>query len=359
LGESHAQKRKRALTTTIFTLNPCGSACISIVGYIYLVLPRLFMKRVFIDTDGEFDDFMALVLAMKSKDLSVEGISTLSGIRNLRDTTDDVLNAVELLGREDIPVGEGLEVSMSQNLTEERKSILRIWKSGGRTSTNAIRKPRIKPVKEDGVSLMIRKIMETPDEVSLITLGALTNVASALLREPRFAKKVKDVFSMGGAVLVPGNTTSVAEFNIWGDPLAAKIFFNSDMHITMVGLETYYQPVLSGEEWAHVRNANEATRYCFENFDPWFKYLIGLHPDWKGGLQVGDALTIGVAIDPSLVKSKKCFVDVETRGELTMGQTVAYGLSRRHPTTREQNTDLTVDCDWKRFNRLFVERTTS
>jgi purine nucleosidase len=317
------------------------------------------MKRVFIDTDGEFDDFMALVLALKSRDLNIEGISTLSGIRNLRDSTDDVLNAVELLGRSDIPVAEGLEVSMSQNLALERKNILRIWKSGGRASTRAIRRPGIKPVDVDGVSLMIRKIMEAPGEVTLITLGALTNVASALLREPMFARKVKEVYTMGGAVLVPGNTTPVAEFNIWGDPLAAKIFFNSGMQITMVGLETYYQPVLSGEEWARVKEANEATRYCFENFDPWFRYLVGLHPDWKGGLQVGDALTVGAAIDPTLMKCRRCFVDVETRGELTSGQTVAYGLSRRHATEKGLNTNLTVDCDWERFNRLFVERAIS
>ena len=317
------------------------------------------MKRVFIDTDGEFDDVMALILALKSRDLSVEGISTLSGIRNLRDSTDDVLNTVELLGRPDIPIAEGVEVSMSQDLTQTRRDMLKIWRGGGRSSTKAIRRPGLTPVKEDGVSLMIRTVMENPGDVTLITLGALTNVASALLREPKMAKRVKEVYSMGGAVLVPGNTTPVAEFNIWGDPQAARIFFNSGMHITMVGLETYYKPVLSGEEWASVREANPATRYCFENFDPWFKYLIGLHPDWGGGLQVGDALTVGAAIDPSLMTSKSCFVDVETRGELTVGQTVAYGLSRRHPAPKEPNTDLTVDCDWKRFNKLFVERVTS
>ena len=317
------------------------------------------MKKILVDTDGEFDDFMALVLALKSKDLSVEAITTLSGIRSLRDSTDDVLNAVELLGRGDIPVGEGLEVSMSQDLTVERRNILRVWKAGGRSSTRAIRKPGLKPGKEDGVSLMIRTIMENPGEVTLVTLGALTNVASALLREPGIARKVKEVYSMGGAVLVPGNTTPVAEFNIWGDPLAAKIFFNSGMHITMVGLETYYQPVLTGDDWSRVREANPATRYCLENFDPWFRYLISLHPDWNGGLQVGDALTVGATIDPSLMKSRRCFIDVETQGSLTIGQTVAYGLSRRNPAPREPNTDLTVDCDWRRFNKLFIDRVTS
>ena len=317
------------------------------------------MKKILIDTDGEFDDFMALALALKSRDLSVEAITTLSGIRNLRDSTDDVLNAVDLFGRGDIPVGEGLEVSMSQDLTEERRNILKIWKTGGRTSTKATRKPGIKPVKEDGVSLMIRTINENPGEIMLVTLGALTNVATALLRDPRIAKKVKEVYSMGGAVLVPGNTTPVAEFNIWGDPVAAKIFFNSGMHITMVGLETYYQPVLSGEEWSKVREANPATRYCFENFDPWLKYLYSLHSDWKCGLQVGDGLTVGTVIDPSLMKSRRCFVDVETRGELTIGQTVGYGLSRRNPAPKEPNTDLTVDCDWRRFNKLSLDRVTS
>jgi len=317
------------------------------------------MKRVFIDTDGEFDDVMALVLALKSRDLSVEGISTLSGIRSLRDSTDDVLNTIELLGRNDIPVGEGLEISMSQDLTEERKNILNIWKKGGRTSTRAVRKPKVRTSREDGVSLMVRTIMENPGEITLITLGALTNVAAALLREPRVAKRVKDVYTMGGAVLVPGNTTPVAEFNIWGDPLAAKIFFNSGMHITMVGLETYYQPVLTSEEWERVRQANDATRYCFEDFEPWFNYLVGLHPEWKGGLQIGDALTVGAALDPNLMKSRRCFIDVETKGELTSGQTVAYGLSRRHSLPKEPNTDLNVDCDWKRFNRLFIERVLS
>ncbi|MGD0803502.1 MAG: nucleoside hydrolase [Candidatus Bathyarchaeia archaeon] len=317
------------------------------------------MKKILVDTDGEFDDFMALVLALKSKDLSVEAITTLSGIRSLRDSTDDVLNAVELLGRGDIPVGEGLKVSMSQDLAEERRNILKIWKTGGRGSTRALRKPGISPVKEDGASLMIRTINENPGEVTLVTLGALTNVASALLREPGLARKVKDVYTMGGAVLVPGNITPVAEFNIWGDPLAAKIFFNSGMHITMVGLETYYQPVLSGEEWGRVREANPATRYCFKDFDPWFKYLVSLHTDWNGGLQVGDALTVGAVIDPSIMKSRRCFVDVETQGRLTAGQTVAYGLSVRHTVPKEPNTDLTVDCDWRRFNRLFMDRVTS
>ena len=312
--------------------------------------------KILIDTDGEFDDYMALMLAFKSKDLDVKAITTLSGIRNLRDSTDSVLNAVELLGKSEVPVAEGVQVSMSQNLETTRKNMLNIWKNGGRSSTKEIRKPKLKPIKEDGVSLMLRTVLEAPGEVTLITLGALTNVACALLREPRFAKCVKEVYSMGGAVLSPGNTTPVAEFNIWGDPVAAKIFFNSGIHITMVGLETYYQPVLTSAEWELVRKSSKAAEYCFEDFDPWFKYLLGLHPEWQGGLQIGDALTVGACIDPTLMKTRRCFVDVETKGEHSIGQTIAYGLSNRHRLPRAPNTNLCVDSDWKRFNKLFLDR---
>ncbi len=312
------------------------------------------MKRVLIDTDGEFDDAMALILAHKSRDLKVEAITTLSGIRNHRDSTDNVLNTIELLNC-DTPVAEGLQSSLSQDLTDTRKKILNIWTKGGRTTTKETRKPKLKPVNEDAVTLMIRTVMENPGEITLITLGALTNVAVALLREPRMAKNVKEVYTMGGAVLSPGNTTPVAEFNIWGDPLAAKIFYNSGMHIIMIGLEVYYQPVLTAEEWNKVKIANPATQYTFDNFDPWLKYLYSLHPDWKGGLQIGDALTVGAAIDKNLIKCRRCYIDVETKGDITMGQTVAYGLSPRHPTLKPLNTDLGVDSDWKRFNKLFTD----
>lgn len=178
------------------------------------------------------------------------------------------------------PLRRGVQVSMSQDLEATRKNMHSIWRNGGRSSTRETRKSKLKCIEKDGVSLMLRTVLEDPGDVTLITLGALTNVACALLREPRFAKCVKEVYSMGGAVLSPGNTTPVAEFNIWGDPTAAKIFFNSGIYITLVGLETYYQPVLSGAEWV-VRKSSKAAEYCFEDSDPWFKYLLGLHPEWR------------------------------------------------------------------------------
>jgi len=318
------------------------------------------MKRVIIDTDGEFDDSNALLLALKSKELRVEAITTLSGIRDMDQVTIDMLNILELLGREDIPLATGMERRFFRDMAPVRERTRKIWENGGRASSKPLRTPRLKPVAMHGVNLLISKIMEAPGEMILVTLGALTNVAMALLKEPRIAKNVKEVYTMGGAIIEHGNSTPVAEFNIWGDPEAAKIFFNSGMPITLVGLGVFWTPYLSAEQWTAFKTANPATKYVYENFEPWVEWLKRRRPELKGGLHVGDALTIGVLIDRSLVETKRIFVDVEVDGTLTSGQTLAYGLyPPYHPPPKEPNTELCVSVDSTRFIDLFMKTVTS
>ena len=132
--------------------------------------------KIIIDTDGEFDDYMALMLALKSDVLDVKGITTLSGIRNISESTNAVLNAVELIDRMEVPVAMGTHSSMSQDLTSTRRRMREIWKNGGRSDTSEIRKPELEAIQEDGVKFMINRVLQEPGEISIITLGALTNV---------------------------------------------------------------------------------------------------------------------------------------------------------------------------------------
>lgn len=318
------------------------------------------MERVIIDTDCEFDDSMALILALKSKELKIEAITTLAGIRDLDYVTTDTLNLLELLGKDDIPVAAGMENRLRRDMTSTRQRTNNIWNLAGRPNAKPLRKPESKPIKEHGVDLIVSKIMETPHKITLITIGALTNVAMALLKEPQIAKNVKEVYTMGGALLTHGNASPVAEFNIWGDPDAAKIFFNSGMPITLVDLYTFWKPVLTAEQWQSVKNANAATRYTFENFEPWIEFLKKRRPELEGGLHIGDAVTVGVFIEKSLVETKKIQVDVETEGQLTSGQTIGYGLyPRLHPPNKEPNVNLCTKIDEERFEQLFMERVKS
>lgn len=315
------------------------------------------MKRVIIDTDGQSDDSMALLLALKSKEINVEAITTTPGIRSLDHVTMDVLNIIELLDRGDIPVAKGVEKRFSRDMTPILKRTEEIWKAAGRPDSRPLRTPKAKPVKGYGVDLIIKKIMDNPGEIILVTLGALTNVAVALLIEPRIAEKVKEAYTMGGAVLTHGNATPIAEANIYGDPEAAKIFFNSGIPITLVDLYTFQKPILTDEQWTMI-NTNPAAKYTSENFEPWIEVLKKRRPEVKGR-GTGDALTIGILIDRRLVETKKIFVDVETQGQLTSGQTIAYGLHPPlHPPPKEPNTELCAEVDAKRYTDLFIDRVT-
>ena len=97
-------------------------------------------------------------------------------------------------------------------------------------------------------------------------------------------------------------------------------------------------------------------RYIFENFDPWIKYLDRHDPSKAGALEIGDALTIGAVVEPDLFTKQSCFIDVETKGELTSGMTVGYGLSARAPAPKTMNTNLCIDMNTNGFNKLFLER---
>ncbi len=314
-------------------------------------------SRIIIDTDGEFDDVLALALALRSSEVDLEAVTTVSGVRPLEYVTSDVLNTLEFMGRDDVPVAMGFRQHMSRDMTSTWDRINRIWLSAGRQSTAPIRKPRTKPVSVDAVEMLVSKVLESPGEITLVTLGALTNVASAILREPKFAENLKECYTMGGAVLVQGNMTPVAEFNIWGDPEAARIYFNSGVEITLVGLEVYYKARFNRSEWNTVRGSNIANKYFFDNFAPWIDYLDAKDPTQEGNLEIGDALTIGALVKPSMFEKKRCFVDVETKGELTLGQTVGYGLSPQTPIPpKKPNTLLCVNMDEEGFRKMFLER---
>jgi purine nucleosidase len=313
--------------------------------------------RVIIDTDGEFDDALALVYALMSEDLEVEAITTLHGIRPIEDATFEVLNIIELLNKQ-TPVFKGMTRPLFRDSSGTHKRILDIWKKGGRKNTHPLKKPKSRPKKEKAFTFLTNYFKENPGEINLVTLGALTNIAVALLIEPEIADCIKRAYSMGGAILAPGNSTPTSEFNIWGDPEAAKIFFNSGFPITLVDLYTYYQPRPNNDQWKNIEDANDATKYIFKTYKPWIDYLRGLSEENTSGLQIGDALAVGVMKDSNIVETIDLQVDVETKGELTIGMTVPYGLRPRNMPTSRKNVKLCKSVNSESFIKDFINNIT-
>src|SRR5438067_4137929 len=187
--------------------------------------------RVIIDTDPGVDDALALLLAMRSPELKIEGITPVAGNVPLELTLPNALRMVEIAGRTDIPVAAGAKAPLVRRL------VTAAYAHGENGLGGAVfPEPKTKPIAQPAAEFIRDVVRKYPHEVTLIPVGPLTNIATALNLDPELAGIVKSLVMMGGS-LSGGNITPAAEFNIYVDPEAARIVFQSGIPITMVGLD--------------------------------------------------------------------------------------------------------------------------
>jgi inosine-uridine nucleoside N-ribohydrolase len=338
--------------------------------------------RVVIDTDPGVDDAFALLLAMRSPELKIEGITAVAGNVPLELTLPNALRMVEIAGRTDIPVAAGAQAPLLRRL------VTAAYAHGENGLGGAVfPEPTTKPVAEPAAALIRTVVRKYPNQVTLITVGPLTNVAAALNSDPGLAALVRGVTMMGGS-LSGGNITPAAEFNVYVDPEAARIVFQSGIPITMVGLDVTRRTSLTDE---HVRVLEAAQHPVSQAAAKIARHAID-HNREQGflvGPNMHDSLAVAAFLDPSILKWKEYYVDVETTGELTAGETLGYsptaGDLRRRPDAEKQaplnmhirgsaptlasrktspvlrdqfvpNTKVAVDVDSARFFDLLIGR---
>jgi purine nucleosidase len=342
-------------------------------------------SRVIIDTDPGTDDAFALLLAMRSRELKIEGITPVSGNVPLELTLPNALRMVEIAGRTDIPVAAGAKVPLVRRLVTAEYA----HGNNGLAGT-VFPEPKIRPAAEPAAELIRRVVHAHPGEVTLITLGPMTNVAAALLADDQLAGMIKGLVMMGGS-LSGGNITPSAEFNVYVDPEAARVVFQSGIPVTMVGLDVTRKTALT---WEHVRALESSSDPVAQAAARIARNTVDM--DEKAGYAVGqkmhDSLAVAAFLDPSLLKFEKFYVDIETTGELTAGETVGYspyagdlrktlewekqngkldmpirgsapllGRTEISPVLRKRwvpNTDVALDVDFPRFFQLFLNRLT-
>src|ERR1700756_4983305 len=185
-------------------------------------------RTLLIDTDTASDDAVALIIALRSRDVRVAAITVVAGNVSVAQATSNALFTAELCGA-DVPVYSGAEGPLL------RKLVIADWFHGADGLGDHGYKPAKRRVESaHAVDALIQTVDENPG-IEIVTLGPLTNVAMALLREPKLASSVKRCVVMGGAPCCVGNVTPAAEFNIWVDAEVARIVFQSGMPVEMVG----------------------------------------------------------------------------------------------------------------------------
>lgn len=313
-------------------------------------------RKVIIDCDTGVDDALALLLCLKR--LDVLGITTVGGNVGLENTQRNTRYVTEIAGRTDVPVYAGY----ARPLLVPLQDASYVHGAGGLGSIQ-VPEPKKPLEKQHAVDFLIETFM-TREDVSLITLGPLTNIAQALLKEPRLAKRIPEILTMGGSTCC-GNATPVAEFNIFVDPEAAKLVFESGIPIRMVGLNLTRQQVATPQMRDKVKAiGNRASLFAAQ--------LFGDREGKPGRDNFCDACAVMWMIDPQVItKSARMHVTVETRGEFTRGMTVCDTRGFRSddplvditheyrfeplPKGEEPNVEVALELDAHRFDQVLLE----
>ncbi len=312
---------------------------------------------VILDVDTGIDDAFALLYAVASPEIEILGVASVAGNVDLNKATRNTRQVLALAGRADIPVWPGCV----EPLLHAPASASEIHGQSGLGYAH-LPEPTHDNAPRHAIDAIIEMAKAREGEIVLIATGPLTNIAAALMRDPHLPRRLKRLVIMGGAFRHAGNVTATAEFNIWHDPEAARMVFRAfgaegAAPLVAVGLDVTSQTKFTHADLAAIearcaglkkapallRFLEDSSRFYFELMQKWYgaPYLL-MH----------DPLAVGVAIDPSFVKTEKATVDVETSGRLTAGMTVADWRGR---WKRGANAEIASEVDAPRFIAAFVE----
>ena len=339
------------------------------------------MISLILDVDTGIDDAMALLYACATPDVELLAVTCVSGNVDARQVAENTRAVLELAGRSEVEVALGRETPLVRPLETTPET------HGPRGLGYADVSPPSQPLSDrHAVDLLIEEARKRPGEITLVTLGPLTNLAIAVLKEPDLPRLLKSYVLMGGSYRSPGNTAPTTEWNIHVDPDAAKVVFRAwaDAHDrhgtklpTALGLDvTERAKIVPDHVVALARRAGSqtddsialaagenpmtATRSVASNPIVRFiadalRFYMEFHSRYDGfyGAFIHDPLAVAAALDRSLIRTQALPVDVELGGTLTTGETVT---DWRRVWGKPPNLDIAVEADAQEFLKRFVDR---
>ena len=303
-------------------------------------------NKYFIDTDTASDDAVALLMALEWDDVEVLGISIVSGNMSVEQGSINARYTVELC-KKDIPVYVGADAP----LVKKREHADWFHGPDGMGNMN-YPTPKLEETNEDFIEVLNNHINQYPNEITLVTLGPLTNVANFIKKYPESFLKLKNIVIMGGASNTVGNVTPAAEYNIWCDPEAADIVFKSKHHdIAMVGWE-----LCRGE--SNLTEAEMEFAYSFKTEKADFaidcnKHALDSSQNWLGdpGLGLPDPVAMAVALNPAVTTkvsrhNVQVVIDGPARG-MTIVDQLHVGESEPHIDEHWSHTERNINVIWE------------
>jgi len=317
------------------------------------------VQPLIIDTDGGVDDALAIIMALNCPQIDLKAITVLAGNIDVDQAANNVLRVIDIVQPDRPPlVAKGCR----KPLVRPPFNAAGIHGTDGlgeltqfKTADGHPRYPQltVEPSAEDAIEVLLKAAQQYGSDLTIVALGPLTNIATALQRDRATFQKVGRIVIMGGAVKVPGNISAAAEFNFFVDPDAAQVVMESGIPLTLVGLDVAMKAPLPRkdiEDYAQ-KYPSQVSQFivdCTGIYMAFYRDHEGFH-----GCYLHDPLAIGVAIDSSLVSTESVYMVVETEGRFTAGMSLADLRDRRDEARFPPNVDVCLNVDTDRFLTLF------
>jgi len=306
-------------------------------------------RKVIIDCDPGQDDAVALFLAMSSPDeLDILGITTVAGNVPVELTQRNARMMCDIAGRKELPVYAGCERPMVlEPITAEYIH--------GNTGIDGVDvfEPDTPLQDSHAVDFIIETLLAADKgTVTLVPTGPMTNIATAIQREPAVLDSVQEIVAMGGAMREGGNRSPSAEFNVLVDPHAADIVYNTGKPVTAMGLDVTHQVLSTRERVARLRAVGNAVAVATADMLSFF-HRYDTKKYGSEGAPLHDPCTVAWLLRPDLFATRRCNLSVEKESELTLGHTA---VDFWHVTDRPHNVDWVYEVDADGFYDLLIER---
>jgi len=294
------------------------------------------------DCDPGHDDAIALVMAHRSPDIELLGVTTTCGNAEIEKTTSNALRILEYLGAGHVPVAQGCHRPLARPLvlgTADGPS--------GLEGSPYLPQATIRPVAQHAVDFLADRLRGSPEPLTVVATGPLSNLGLMALKHPDALTKIKELIWMGGVFWRRSEIITPTEFNAFCDPEALKIVLDSGVPITMVGLDVTMQVLVEAPQYAELETINTPLGRLVRD---WLVFYEKLHRNSMGvGGAMHDPLALALVIDPTLVRTRSAHIGVDFNGTHAFGATVADFWGERG---EEPNARIAAEVDAPRFFEL-------
>lgn len=300
------------------------------------------MKKIIIDTDPGCDDALALMLMFQSRAFDIKAVTTVAGNSTIEKVTRNAQTILDLINERNVAIYSGKTKPIRRNLVtavvhgESGLDGVNVNQTKYRLTNNADER-------------IIELVKGNPRKITLLALGPLSNIARAFIKEPKLPDQIKEMVIMGGAINVCGNMNRVAEFNMFVDPEAAEIVFQTDVRKVLIPLDVCNQVIIPITDFEILKKSilYRPIKTMMKNFAFELEKDVGVQ-----GVLVYDAVAAYYLINPEAFQLKPMDIVIETRGEYTLGMTV---VEKRKMARNDFNIQVAMDIDKNAFIKDFFD----